>query len=376
MIDLGQPHPSIPGLPIRPDGSDCRKAMLDAIRLAVEAGEWVVCDSLEPGEYVIDSVADAYPALGLQSGAKLLGKAGVVFVDGGRNGKECVGVMGVYLASTDTVSRSGIELVGVEVRHRGTLSDAGDVHHGYVWRSERPATATVEFRLLDCVSHGSPGDGCYIGSGAFGTVERWRADGAGRHGICVAGYATPSRGGTVIRGVRGEDKPGSGDAVHVEIEASATTLTHQAGIVVEDVDAVGGATFNRASAPVLRRATLRDEPGRGGGGLTLTHSPDALVEGLTVRFSRPPINPQGKLSDERAIRVRGDCSRSVLDGVIVVNERVAAPNATPSAIYVAPEGSTGVEIRRAQVWHPVGTLALSAPAGAVAVADLDDRVLA
>jgi hypothetical protein len=376
VIDLGQPHPSVPGLPLRPDGSDCRQAMLDAIRLATEAGAWVVCDSLEPGEYVIDSVADAYPALGLQSGAKILGKAGAVFVDGDRNGKECVGVMGVYLASTDTISRSGIELVGVEARHRGALSDPGDVHHGFTWRSERPGTATVEFRMLDCISHGSPGDGCYIGSGAFGTVERWRADGAGRHGICVAGYATSSRGGTVIRGVRGEDKPGSGDAVHVEIEASATTLPQQAGIVVEDLDAVGGCTFNRAEAPVLRRATLRDEPGRGGGGLTLTHSPDALVEGLTVRFSRPPPNPTtGKLSDERAIRVRGDCSRLKVKGGVIVNEAVAAPNATPPAIYVAPEGSTGIELDL-QVWHPAGTLALSAPAGAVAVADLDDRVIA
>jgi hypothetical protein len=347
--------------PMTGEGMDCapaiRRALADAAGEEVQLGE--TCD---PGEYACASTADGLPAVGLPSGTWLTGAPGRVLVDA--PGPRVTGVIGVDL-SRGAPSRTGIVLRGLEVRHRG-VSGPGE-HRSSIWLYADPAgQGTVEVTVEDCQSLGSPDDGLFLGSRVSFRVRRWRARQRGRYGLCVTGYASGRSGELLLEDIRDDALLGeSTQAAHVEVDGTA----HLVGLVVRDVDVYGSMSLNRTAGAVLERVTLRggDGPaGRSGGALLVTNSLDARIRGLSVDHTL------GVGSDEHPLQFFGDCSGCLVEGARVVQR----PGGIGAAVYVEGRGTAGLELRSTQVWHPASTRALSAPAGSVAVADIDDRLIA
>jgi hypothetical protein len=354
---------------LRPDGSDCAPS----IRSALLTGEPLTLEGCDPGEYACSAAAPGYPAVGLLSGSVVIGASGRVLTD--RVGPRSVGVLGVR-ATTGTGSRLGIRLVGVEARHRNAAGSTEDHKDTFFFKSDAPSTAMIGVEMINCQSHESGDDGAYFGDGTFGIVRGWRRRKAGRYGLCIAGIAGEGR-WFIVENLRDDALlDDSTQIVHVEIAGGG----HLAGFEGRDWDAFGSVSMNRTINAVLERIHLRggESPtGPRGGGLLITNSPGMTVTGLLVDWTRPPPQPDDDLSGEAAISIRGDCSGLVVRGGLIVQRHVDPPNSDRSAAIVVNQNnpSTGIELHRLTVWHPAGTLALSAPSGAVAVADLDDRVL-
>lgn len=380
---------------VRP-GEEAAIGLAMALADSAATGEPVDLAGLPVGEYPVYPVKlvgtawvpvtqGARPGVQVPSGARLVGAPGRVLVDApGR--PWCFGVVGFWCTVGGSVVNAHIE--GVEVHHRGGglastgAPYTGDHTDGIMAASTADSATITGCTITRCIVHDAArGDAVYLGTGVSDiVVDDVVPLSYNRYGVGIAGHGN-GRTGIVVRNIAASPrtKPGISQTLHVESDGG--TDFGVGGVRIEDCALFGGLDLNAAPGTIVRRVACHGDGGIGegrSGGLTLVRSPGCDIDGLWLDWTRPPINNIGKLSDERLIRLVGDCSDTTIRGLVAICRVPASPNSLPPSALQNRTAADSPASERVTIegtlYLPPG-LAPSAGFGSSCVLTLDVRAL-